>query len=209
MLQLKPSEVPSKETIKEMEPSKDQIKLKITLKPPTLVHYKNKQQQSQETTINTRNQNQHSEQLRGDNKTKPALEQATTKTTSKPKQNQTTKQDSTTKPDLTVQARPDEGTNTEAKAKQPRKTKPRVVETSDIRLFIANQKLEREKWQRESFIVENSSPSNNIVSATPQCSSVPLQTSAPSTVSQISWDIPDLSTRTQGAQASSAINEKY
>ena len=141
MLQLKTSEVPSKETIKEIEPLKDQIQLKITLKPPTLV------------------------QLRGDNKIKPTLEQEKTRTTN---------HDLTTKPNLTVQARPVKKTNTEEKTKQPRKTKPRVVEASDIRLFIANKKLEREKKQRELFIVENSSPSNSIDSATPQCSSVPL-----------------------------------
>ena len=38
LFKCKPSDVPKQETIKQLEPKEDQITLKLTLKPPTLVH---------------------------------------------------------------------------------------------------------------------------------------------------------------------------
>ena len=186
LLKCKPSIVPSSETIRKLEPVEDQTKLKVTLKPPTLVH-NNKQQQPQ-----------------GEQAIQQSMGQETTKPTNKLKPNQTTN------PIETVQAKPHKRTNSEAKPKQPRKPKPKVVETSDIRLFLANKQLERERKQGNSLFVQNSKPpppSDSSVSATLPCSSIPLQMSAPSTVSRKSREISELSTCIQGVQASSAINE--
>ena len=186
LLKCKPSKVPSSETIRKLEPVENQTKLKVTLKPPTLVH-NNKQQQPQ-----------------GEEEIQQPMGQETTKPTNNLKPNQTTN------PIETVQAKPHKRTNSEAKSKQPRKPKPKVVETSDIRLFLANKQLERARKLENSLLVQNSKPplpSDSSASATLPCSNTPLQLSAPSTVSRKPRELLELSTYIQGAQASSAINE--
>ena len=191
LLKCKPSKVPNLETIKIMEPVENQPKIKVTLKQPTLV-LNIKQQQPQ-----------------GEEETKQQMGRETTETTTtEPTTN--LKPDQTTNPIETVQAKPHRRTNSEAKSKQPRKPKPKVVEAGDIRLFLANKQLERARKLENSLLVQNTKPpppSDSSVSATLPCSSNPPQLSAPSTVSRKPRELLELSTYIQGAQTSSAINE--
>ena len=110
---------------------------------------------------------------------------------------------------MTQQARPEAQTN--PVNKQPRKSKPKVVETSDIKLFLAKKRLERDQNQKGTLIVENfinqkppESPSSDSVRATLPHSKFPLTQSAPSTVRQhprVSQDTSQLSSeRDQGQQ---------
>ena len=186
LLKCKPSKVPNLETIKKMEPVENQPKIKVTLKQPTLV-LNIKQQQPQ-----------------GEEEIQQPMGRETTKPTNNLKPNQTKN------PIETAQAKPHKRTNSEAKSKQPRKPKPKVVEAGDIRLFLANKQLERARKLENSLLVQNIKPpppSDSSVSATLPCSSNPPQLSAPSTVSRKPRELLELSTYIQGAQTSSAINE--
>ena len=112
--------------------------------------------------------------------------------------------------ELTQQARPEAKTNTVNLHRQPRRTKPKVVETSDIKLFLAKKKQEREQKQKGTFIVENfdnkkppPSPSSDSVRATLSHSKLPPQQSAPSTVRQhhrVSQDLSQLSSERDPGQ---------
>ena len=145
----------------------------------------------------------------GFDKTKPALEPTMTGTKfkKKPDQKMTTQE-------LTNQARPGTKTDTVNKLRQSRRTKPKVVDTSDIKLFLAKKKLEMEQKQKGTFIVDNFDnkkppppPSSDSVSATLPHSKFPLQQSAPSTVRQqprVLQDLSQLSPERHGIQASSA-----
>ena len=102
----------------------------------------------------------------------------------KPDQEMTTQE-------LTHQARPEAKTNTVNLHRQPRRTKPKVVETSDIKLFLAKKKQERDQKQKGTFIVDNFDnkkppppPSSDSVCATLPHSKFPIQQCAPSTVRQ-------------------------
>ena len=192
--------MPQPKTSDVLEQVENQKALKITLEPPTLVH-KKKQIPSTTLSVEAVNQNQLMKPETSECKTKPMQEKPPPET--KPEPNQKTTQE------MKNHARPEAKTNAVTKPRQQRRTKPRVVETSDIKLFLANKKLEREMKQKETFIVENStpspSPSNDSVSATLSPCNISLIQSAPRADRLQSRDIIELSpSLQQGVRPSSA-----
>ena len=170
----------------------------ITIKPPTLV-YSGKPKPSETTTEEETNQLQPSEC-----ETKPPTE-------TKPEPNYENTQDlkSKTKPEVRTKT----SAVTKQKPSQKKGIKPKLAETTDLKLFLAKKALEREKKFKGKFVVDSSStpsPSPSNGSATLSPNNISPAQSAPRADSLNYRDITELSLSTkQGDRPSSANQGEY
>ena len=177
------------------------------MKPPTLVYNK---KQIPSKTINEEAVNQHQllKPETSECKTKPTQEKSPTETKPEPNHEKTQELKNKTKPETITK------TNAVTKPSHQRRTKPRVVETSDLKLFLARKKLEREMKIKGKIIVDYStpspSPSNDSISATLSPNNISLTQSAPRADRLYSRDITELSpSLEQGDKPSSANKVGY
>ena len=192
MLKPKPSET--------MEQAENQNKLIITIKPPTLV-YSGKQTPSKTTTEEAANQHQPSEC-----ETKPPTE-------TKPEPNHENTQDLNYKTKPEVRNKTSAMTKPKQKPSQKKGIKPKLAETTDLKLFLAKKALEREKKFKGNFVIDSSStpsPSPSNGSATLSPNNISPTQSAPRADSLNYRDITELSPSTeQGDRPSSANQGEY
>ena len=134
MLKPKPNQEIKVDKTKRQEEIENQ--LKITLKPPTPLHHR--EPLPTPTTVEP-NQNQPSE----------CLETQTTDNTTKPKDDKPVN----TLQQLMNKAMPETKTKPLKTPRQPKKPKPKVVEPSELRLFLEKKKREREMKTKGKSVV--------------------------------------------------------
>ena len=182
ILKLKTSKNSEPETSEVTQHEVESKPLKITLKPPILVHNKN-----QETSV------------------KLIVEPENPET--KQEQNQPLRP----KLEIETKARPERKTNSCKKPGQPRKTKPKVVEVTNIELFLAKKKRERENKIKGTTVFENPTPSllpsKTSASANLSQCITSLTQSAPRADRQESRDNSESSTSLQQGDCHSSANK--
>ena len=179
ILKLKTSKNSEPETSEAMQLEVEGKPLKITLKPPILVHNKN-QETSVKLIVEPETKQEQNQPLR------PKLE-------------------------IETKARPEKKTNSCKKPGQPRKTKPKVVEVTNIELFLAKKKRERENKIKGTTVFENPTPSmlpsKTSASATLSPRITSLTQSAPRADRQESRDNSESSTSLQQGDCHSSANK--
>ena len=183
-----------------MEQAENQNRLIITIKPPTLV-YSGKPKPSKTTTEEEANQLQPSEC-----ETKPPTE-------TKPEPNHENTQELSCKTKPEVRNKTSAVPKPKQKPSQKKGIKPKLAETTDLKLFLAKKALEREKKFKGKFVVNSSStpsPSPSNGSATLSPNNISPAQSAPRADSLNYRDITELSLSTkQGDRPSSANQGEY
>ena len=202
MLKPKPNQEIKVDKTKRQEEIENQ--LKITLKPPTLLH--NREPLPTPTTVEP-NKNQPSE----------GLETHTTDNTTKPKEDKPVN----TLQQLMNKAMPETKTKPLKTPRQQKKPKPKVVEPSELKLFLEQKKRERKMKTKgksvvsvkivtvEIFFEPEPSPRNQSVSATlPQTNTSPTP-STPRANNYASTEASRTFHQNTRGPESSASNEGY